>query len=143
VNLGGSYAVGHVPIDELSTLPWGDWDADLVVVCVECPTNMYRGGNHVVRSAANLWFKRIKENYPRRTLIVAPNGKKFIDPSEWRKYVLAGCKGDDWKASALARAKLILPHLTDHNQAEAACIMLYAESMYRLLRIAKQRKDKK
>lgn len=144
VNLGAEgYVTGHIPIDEMAGLPWDEWDADAVVFCIECPTSMYRGGNHVVRSAANLWFKRIKEHYPRRNKVVAPNGKKFVDPSEWRRYVLHGHKGCDWKALAVARAKLTLPHLVDHNEAEAFCIMAYAENMHRLNQLVARRGIKK
>lgn len=131
VDLGDRMVFGTARIDEVGGLPFDEWDADRVVVCIECPTRMYRGSNHVVRSASRLWMDRIRRAYPRRTVLV---GSKtgFVDPDAWRKMVLANAPGEDWKAKALWYCRITAPHITDHNQAEAFCIMRFARDAYRL-----------
>ena len=133
VDLGDGFVIGHCPIYELASLPWPAWDADRIVVAVECPSRMFRGSNHVVRSAANQWIEVVKGTFPRRVTLVPSYGQKFVDPEHWRGMVLRGMPGADWKDKALRYAKLTLPHLTDHNEAEAFCIKEYAKRQYRII----------
>jgi hypothetical protein len=142
IDLGDSVAFGTCQIDEIGSLPWSQWDAARVVVCIECPVNMYRGSNHVVRSASRLWMSRIKKQFPRRVTVV---GSKtgFVDPSVWRDAIFGKQGKDaDWKELALMYCRTQHPAVTDHNQAEAFCIMRYAKSMYRL-RLALDNANKK
>lgn len=142
IDLGDSMVFGTAQIDELATLPFGAWDADRIVVAIECPKFMYRGSNHVVRNAANMWMARIKSSYPRRTVLVGgKNG--FVDPKVWRENVLVGAIGADWKQKALWYCGRFAPHVTDHNQAEAFCINRYARDSYRIKLATKQKQKRK
>lgn len=132
VRMGDEIVTGHCPVYELISLPWADWDADRVVVAVECPRWMYRGSNHVVRSAATQWVHVIKQMYPRRATLIPSYGKSFVDPQAWRAAILANMPGADWKAKALRYARLTAEDITNHNEAEALCIMEYARVAYHL-----------
>lgn len=126
-----------VAITEIDSLPWDEWDAKRIVVAIECPTMMYRGSNHAVRLAANMWEKVIRQKFGNKVEFILSSvvGKKRvrpasnIDPTQWRAAVLGKQgKGADWKTLALTYCRYNCPWVTDHNQAEAFCIATYAEA---------------
>lgn len=111
-------------------------EGDVVVLIIEKPARMYRGSNHVVRSVGNAWLDHVKRMFPRRVKHL--DGHPFIDPEEWRRHLLVGAPGNDWKGKALWYMKSLLAHpseslLACHDEAEAFCLAVHAKIHWELV----------
>lgn len=87
--------------------------------CIECPT--WGGyGTKEVRSAALMFERMLLRRFDKRNVY-------FVDPRNWQSLMLMGVPGETTKEKAIWRCQQSGLHPANDHEADAICLMQYAE----------------